>query len=104
MADNIAIAVPGLMNPFRQHILPLAQRHSGVMHALLGLSAGHVCTSHRITGRPIEAVSLEHRVAALEILGSMMAQEGQQGLDDFEEDCVLAIVLLLVMHDVSIDW
>jgi hypothetical protein len=47
-------------------------------------------------------VSLEHRVAALEILGSMMAQESQEGLDDFEEDCVLAIVLLLVMHDVSI--
>lgn len=71
------------------------------MHALLGLSAGHVCTSHRITGRPIETVSLEHRVAALEILGSMLSQESSRGLDDFEEDCVLAIVLLLVLHDVS---
>lgn len=102
MADNIAIAVPGMMNPFRQHILPLAQQHGGVMHALLGLSAGHVCTSHRITGRPIEAVSLEHRVAALETLGSMLLQESSRGLDGFEEDCVLAIVLLLVLHDVSV--
>lgn len=101
MINELAITVPDMENPFRQHILPLAQRHGGVLHALLGLSACHVCTSHRVTGREMMALALQHRVAALHELGCMLLWEETRGLDPFEEEAVLAIVLLLVLHDVS---
>jgi Fungal specific transcription factor domain len=101
VVNELAIAVDGMENPFRQHITPLAHRHGGVMHALLGLSACHVCTSQRITGRPMMELTLQHRVAALHDLSCVMRRESVRGLDECEEEAVLAIVLLLVLHDVS---
>jgi hypothetical protein len=101
VVDTLAIGVEGMENPFRQHVVPLAHRHAGVLHALLGLASCHMCESHLLTGKSIEAVSLQHRVAALHALGALLLREEVVGLDEFEEECVLAIVLLLVLHDVG---
>ncbi|KAI6778565.1 uncharacterized protein J7T54_003315 [Emericellopsis cladophorae] len=46
------------------------------------------------------ALALQHRVAALRDLGCMLLRESSGGLDECEEEAVLAVVLLLVLHDV----
>lgn len=47
-----------------------------------------------------EADALSHRVAALRILGSLLAREEVHGLKADEEEAVLAMILLLIFHDV----
>jgi hypothetical protein len=47
-----------------------------------------------------EADALSHRVAALQILGSLLTQEEVQGLKAADEEAVLAMILLLIFHDV----
>lgn len=48
------------------------------------------------------ATALQHRVAALNALSSLLIKEEIYGLAAAEEDAVLAIILLLVLHDVSV--
>ncbi|KAL3297711.1 C6 zinc finger protein [Colletotrichum asianum] len=86
-------------NPFRLHVLPLAHQHVGVLHAVLGLAACHMTLSPYGVEQVDMATALQHRVAALNALSSLLIKEEIYGLAAAEEDAVLAIILLLVLHD-----
>lgn len=45
-------------------------------------------------------ISLQYQVLALRSLGALLLQEEVSGLTTSEEECVLGMVLLLVLHDV----
>lgn len=45
-------------------------------------------------------ISLQYRASALHSLGALLIQEEVSGLTADEEEYVLAMVLLLVLHDV----
>lgn len=47
------------------------------------------------------ATALQHRVAALNGLSSLLIKEEIYGLTEAEEEAALAIIFLLVLHDVS---
>lgn len=101
LIDSTTITTDDLPNPFADHILPLAYRDDGVLHALLGLSACHLYTSKRSASAECSNTALRHRVAAIRTLGSLLEQEGVSQLTHAQEESVLATVLLLVFHDVS---
>lgn len=67
---------------------------------MLGLVACHLRSSRRDMRKSTEADALSHRVAALRVLGSLLAREEVHGLKADEEEAVLAIILLLIFHDV----
>ncbi|KAG6356850.1 hypothetical protein INS49_014724 [Diaporthe citri] len=96
----LTIVVDGTENLFRRYLLPLACQHTGVLHAVLGLVACHLRSSRRDMRKATEADALSHRVAALRILGSLLIQEEVQGLKAAEEEAVLAMILLLIFHDI----
>ncbi|KZL77619.1 C6 zinc finger domain protein, partial [Colletotrichum tofieldiae] len=100
LSPHLAIAVDGMDNPFRKHVLPLAHQHTGVLHAVLGLAACHLHLSPSGAARVDMATALQHRVAALNVLGSLLIKEEVQGLTANEDEAVLAIILLLVLHDI----
>lgn len=102
LSPHLTIAVDGTENPFRVHVLPLAYQHTGVLHAVLGLSACHLHLSSSGAARVEMATALQHRVAALNILALLLGKEEVHGLTAAEDEAVLAIVLLLVLHDVSL--
>ncbi|KAM4067169.1 fungal specific transcription factor [Hirsutella rhossiliensis] len=88
-------------SPFRSHILPLAHQHQGVLHALLGLSACHMGLSRAEETIPeATTLGLQHRADALVCLGLLLLKEASQGLTAAEEEFVLAMVVLLVFHDI----
>ena len=86
-------------NPFRKYILSLAYEHLDLLHALLGLSACHI-SSTKILHQATSA--LEHKLLALQALGSLLIKEECVGLSEIEEDLTLSIVLLLLLQDVSL--
>ena len=45
--------------------------------------------------------ALEHKLQAIQALGSILLKEECFGLGDSEEELALAMVLILVLHDVS---
>ncbi|KAK2007827.1 C6 zinc finger protein [Colletotrichum eremochloae] len=100
LSPHLAIVVDEMENPFRKHVLPLAYQHSGVFHAVLGLSACHLHLSPSGAARVDMATALQHRIEALAILSSLLTKEESQGLTTTEDEVVLAIVLLLVLHDI----
>ncbi|CCF34615.1 C6 zinc finger protein [Colletotrichum higginsianum] len=100
LSPHLTIAVDGTENPFRVHVLPLAYQHTGVLHAVLGLSACHLHLSSSGAARVEMATALQHRVAALNILALLLGKEEVHGLTAAEDEAVLAIVLLLVLHDI----
>lgn len=101
LVNSITIATKGLANPFSEYILPLAYQHDGVLHALLGLSACHMHFSGRNESQQCFNTALRHRLAAIRSLGSLLPKEETSRLSSDEEEAVLAMVLLLVFHDVS---
>lgn len=100
LTPGLTIVIDGTENLFRRYLLPLVYQHVGVLHAVLGLVACHLRSSKRDMRKATEADALCHRVAALRILGSLLAQEEVQGLKAAEEEAVLAMILLLIFHDV----
>jgi hypothetical protein len=102
VANSIAINIKGLVDPFQEYILPLAYTHDGVLHALLGLSACHMHFSGRDETQKCSNTALRHRLAAIRSLGALIPKEATSELSSTDEASVLAIVLLLVFHDVSI--
>ncbi|KAL2288758.1 hypothetical protein FJTKL_03425 [Diaporthe vaccinii] len=100
LTPGLTIVVDGTENLFRRYLLPLAYQHTGVLHAVLGLVACHLRSSRRDMTKATEADALSHRVAAIRILGSLLAQEEAQGLKAAEEEAVLAMILLLIFHDI----
>ncbi|OLN88087.1 hypothetical protein CCHL11_00006 [Colletotrichum chlorophyti] len=92
--------VDGTGNPFRVYVLPLASQNTGVLHAVLGLAACHLNLSPSGSNHVDMAVALQHRVSALNFLSSLLIKEEVHRLDATEEEAVLAIILLLVLHDI----
>lgn len=100
----MVIAEPGTSNLFRQHILPIAYRHTGLLHALLGLVLCHMQASDPHIQQTDQAEALEHRVSAIRSLSSLLARGTDTSLDGMAEDVQLATILILVLHDVSLDF
>ncbi|KXH29397.1 hypothetical protein CSIM01_12785, partial [Colletotrichum simmondsii] len=101
LSHHLTIVVEGVDNPFRVHVLPLAYNHTGVLHAVLGLTACHLHLSPSGANQVDMATALQHRVAALNGLSSLLIKEEIYGLTEAEEEAALAIIFLLVLHDVS---
>ncbi|KAM5376348.1 hypothetical protein ACJZ2D_005570 [Fusarium nematophilum] len=100
LSGHLTIHTEGTENPFREHILPLAYQHQGVLHALLGLSACHMHLSGKDESQHFVTTSLHYRVSALHSLGSLLLKEEASGLTSAEEEFLLGMVLLLVFHDI----
>ncbi|TXC08920.1 hypothetical protein FocTR4_00003593 [Fusarium oxysporum f. sp. cubense] len=100
LSEHFIIHVPGLDNPFRDYVLPLAYQHQGILHALLGLSACHMHNTGHANSQRLVTVSLGYRLSAIRSLASLLHKEDTSRLTPTEEEYVLAMVLLLVLHDV----
>lgn len=100
LSKHLTIHTEGTENPFRDHVLPLAYQHQGVLHALLGFSACHMHLSGTDESQHFVTTALRYRVLALRSLGSLLLKEEMEGLTSAEEEFVLAMVLLLVFHDI----
>ncbi|KAL7765695.1 hypothetical protein ACKLNR_003611 [Fusarium oxysporum f. sp. zingiberi] len=100
LSEHFIIHVPGLDNPFRDYVLPLAYQHQGILHALLGLSACHMHNTGNANSQRLVTVSLGYRLSAIRSLASLLHKEDTSRLTPTEEEYVLAMVLLLVLHDV----
>ncbi|KAK1489143.1 hypothetical protein CCUS01_14612 [Colletotrichum cuscutae] len=100
LSHHLTIVVDGVDNPFRVHVLPLAYNHTGVLHAVLGLTACHLHLSPSGANQVDMATALQHRVAALNGLSSLLIKEEIYGLTEAEEEAALAIIFLLVLHDI----
>ncbi|KAF5569378.1 hypothetical protein FPHYL_2193 [Fusarium phyllophilum] len=100
LSEHFVIHVPGLDNPFREYVLPLAYQHQGILHALLGLSACHMYNTGHANSQRLVTVSLGYRLSAIRSLASLLHKEDISRLTPTEEEHVLAMVLLLVLHDV----
>ena len=101
LIDSIVITTADSSNPFAEYVLPLAYQHDGVLHALLGLSACHMHTSGKDQSIECTDTALRHRVAAIQALGTLLEQEETSQMSVTQEESVLAMVLLLIFHDVS---
>ncbi|OHE91445.1 C6 zinc finger protein [Colletotrichum orchidophilum] len=99
LSPHLTIVIDGLDNPFRVHILPLAYYHTGVLNAVLGLTSCHLHLSPSGANQVDMATALQHRVAALNGLSSLLIKEEIYGLTEAEDEAVLAIIFLLVLHD-----
>ncbi|KAL0935800.1 uncharacterized protein CTRU02_208014 [Colletotrichum truncatum] len=100
LSQHLAIVVDQKENPFHVHVLPLAYKHSGILHAVLGLAACHLNLSPYRADHVDMTTALQHRVAALNVLSSLLIKEEVYGLVPAEEESVLGIILLLVLHDI----
>lgn len=97
----LPIPATNVPNPFEAYILPLAYKDSGLLSAILGLSACHLALQERQRSSPLATLALEYRLTALQSLGALLLKEEVYGLNDQEEEITLATVLTLVLHDVS---
>ncbi|KAH7192919.1 fungal-specific transcription factor domain-containing protein [Fusarium flagelliforme] len=100
LSEQLAIQVPGSSNPFREYVLPLAYQHQGVLHALLGLSLSHMDNSGLYSNEGFESLSMGYRLSATRSVASLSLKDEMSGLTHAEEEYLLAMVLLLVLHDV----
>lgn len=100
MCDTLTIISDGVENPFRLHLLPLSYQNEGLLCALLGLAACHLRSSGTDTSQANVEAAIAYKVAAMQSLSALLSKEEMKGLDDGEEIVTLAIVLLLVLHDV----
>ncbi|KAF5666651.1 hypothetical protein FHETE_6150 [Fusarium heterosporum] len=100
LSEHFVIHVQGLDNPLREYVLPLANQHQGTLHALLGLTTCHMQNNGNYNHSRLITVSIEYRLSAIRSLASLLAKEDFSRLSCVEEEYVLAMVLLLVLHDV----
>ena len=86
-------------NPFRQHLLPLTLQFSGVLYAVLGLSMGHFAVNQHDSPEN-EQESLQYRLSAIrQVIAWLEELETDVG-DPTIIEAGLAIILILVLHDV----
>lgn len=100
LSEQLTIQVPGLSDPFREYVLPLAYQHQGVLNALLGLSLSHMDNSGIYNNEGFESLSMGYRLSATRSVASLSLKEEMSELTHAEEEYLLAMVLLLVLHDV----
>lgn len=89
-------------NPFEEHILPLAHQHPGLLEAVLGLTACHIAKPGREPKHALFTAAIQYRLAAMQYLSELLLKEESFGLNESEEEAAMAIVMILVLHDVSI--
>lgn len=78
-------------NPFRQMVLPMAQKSSAILNAIYALSSAHL--EHR--GLQVEERALDLHSKALKGLTSLIALK-----DEANRDEVLAVIVLLLYYEV----
>ncbi|KAK2685711.1 hypothetical protein QWA68_015447 [Fusarium oxysporum] len=100
LSQHLIIQAKGVDNPFQKYLLPLAYQHQGILHALLGLSVCHMHVSGNESSQYFVATSFRYRLSALHSLGSLLQKEEASSLEPLEAEYILAMVLLLVLHDV----
>ena len=79
-------------NPFRQLVLPLAQKSPPLLNAIYAISSAHL--EHR--GIQVEERALDLHSKALQGLANLIAHK-----DDGNRDEVLAVIILLLYYEVS---
>ncbi|GAB1193863.1 hypothetical protein APSETT444_003098 [Aspergillus pseudonomiae] len=86
-------------NPYRLYILPLARKQIGLLYAVLGFSASHL---GQLTGNQTmhEATAVEYRMKAIRALSEEIRRSQALTLLEDEQDAVLAIIQILLLHDV----
>ncbi|GFG19672.1 C6 zinc finger domain protein [Aspergillus udagawae] len=88
-------------NPYRAYILPLARKQIGLLYAILGLSASHL---GKLTGNMslYEEAAVEYRLRAIRALSEEIRKsQGPNFLHEDEQDAVLAIIQILLLHDIA---
>ena len=101
LCTKLSITSIDAPNPFEAYILPLAYQHIGLKKAILGLSACHIAAQDEQAQKSMTTSAIQYRLAAIQSLSSLLLKEECFGLTEFEEEIALAIVLVLVLHDVS---
>ncbi|KAF2120326.1 fungal-specific transcription factor domain-containing protein [Lophiotrema nucula] len=96
----LPVPTANVPNPFSEYILPLAYRDTGLLNAVLGLTACHIATRDARPNGSMGIAAVQHRLAAIRSLSSLLLKEECFGLSDTEEEIALAIVLTLVLHDI----
>ncbi|KAF1956978.1 hypothetical protein CC80DRAFT_52920 [Byssothecium circinans] len=86
-------------NPFEMFILPLAYQHTGLLKAVLGLTACHIAKPGTEPKHPLFTAAIQYRLAAIQSLSELLLKEESYGLSEMEEEAALALVLILVLHD-----
>ena len=85
-------------NPFRQMVLPMAQKSPPLLHAIYAISSAHL--EHR--GLHVEERALDLHSKALQGLANLIAHK-----DEGNRDEVLAVIILLLYYEVgsnSMKW
>ncbi|KAE8153206.1 C6 zinc finger domain protein [Aspergillus avenaceus] len=87
-------------NPYRSYILPLARQQIGLLYAVLGLSASHL---GRLTEDQTmhEETAVEYRMKAIRALSEEIRRSQASILKEDEQDAVLAMIQILLLHDIS---
>ncbi|RMZ41966.1 C6 zinc finger domain protein [Aspergillus flavus] len=87
-------------NPYRSYILPLARKQIGLLYAVLGFSASHL---GQLTGNQTmhEATAVEYRMKAIRALSEEIRRSQASTLLEDEQDAVLAIIQILLLHDIA---
>ncbi|KAE8372406.1 C6 zinc finger domain protein [Aspergillus bertholletiae] len=87
-------------NPYRLYILPLARKQIGLLNAVLGLSALHL---GQLTGNQTmhEVTAVEYRMKAIRALSEEIRRSQASTLLEDEQDAVLAIIQILLLHDIA---
>ncbi|OAG08776.1 uncharacterized protein CC84DRAFT_1086944, partial [Paraphaeosphaeria sporulosa] len=99
VCPKLSVTSESTPDPFKTYILPLALQDTGLLKAVLGLTACHLATQQPTPNRRLNTAALEYRVAALQSLSALLLKEECFGLSEAEEETALAIVLMLVLHD-----
>ena len=81
-------------NPFRQLVLPIAQKSPPLLHTIYAISTAHL--EHR--GVHVEERALDFQSKAFQGLAGLIAHK-----DESNRDEVLAVIILLLYHEVSSD-
>lgn len=82
-------------NPFRQLVLPMAQKSPPLLNAIYAISSAHL--EHR--GLQMEERALDLHSKALQGLANLIAHK-----DEGNRDEVLAVIILLLYYEVSIKY
>ncbi|KAH8425048.1 uncharacterized protein LDX57_002797 [Aspergillus melleus] len=87
-------------NPYRSYILPLARQQIGLLYAVLGLSAAHL---GKLTDNSAlhDTTAVEYRLRAIRALSKEIRRSQSETLLADEQDAVLAIIQILLLHDIA---
>ena len=102
MCPKLSVTSENAIDPFKAYILPLALQNTGLLKAVMGLTACHLSSQQQVPNRRLDTAALEYRVFALQSLSTILLKEECLSLNEAEEEVALATVLMSVLHDVRI--